>query len=118
MKLAIVRIANRGVGSKERLHLSVLSDTNLSYYVVLASTRQANSVTAGWRPAFWFSPQPVKAGDTVILYSAAGVDTQEKQPNGTTCHFIHWGSGSTFWNKTGDCAVLLEVNIWQTSAYE
>src|SRR5512139_4111797 len=98
MRLQIVRIADRGVPNKERLHLSVLQDTNLSYFVVLLSAYGSpNNVTNGALPAFWFSETSVRAGDQVILHSGSGTYSSRVEHNGSTVHFFYWGQPKTVW---------------------
>ena len=119
MKLQIVAIANRGVANQERVHLRVLADANLSYYVLLDTTYlRPEAISNLLRHAYWFPSHQVKAGDNVVLYSGPGI--QQSQPNlvGGTNHFFYWGLKETVWNKTGDCAVLMELANWQTSRYE
>jgi hypothetical protein len=119
MKLQIVRIADRGVATQERLHLRALADTNLAYFIVFDTTyTNPNSISNLQRHAFWFPSQLVKAGDNVVLITGPGTPTQRRDPSGVTNHFFHWGLSNTVWNNTGDCAVLFEVASWQTSIFE
>jgi hypothetical protein len=119
MKLSIVRIVDRGVPQKERLFLRVLNDTNLCYYVVLATLYNTpTSLSSGWKSAYWFVPLPVKAGDSVVLYSCSGKFQQTKNPDGTTTHFVYWGATNPLWDTTGKCAVVMEISSWATSLYE
>jgi len=116
MKLEIVRITDRGVANQERLHLTVLADATLSYYVVLKSTLLGpESVKNSNLLSFWFPATPVKAGDQVILYTKNGTNSSEKSPSGYTNHFFYWGVPNTLWNSPDDCAVLIEANEWRTS---
>jgi hypothetical protein len=119
MKLAIVRIADRSVPNKERLHLKALSDTNLSFFAVLATVYSSpTAISTLPRYVFWFKSKPVKAGDNIILCTAEGTPSEEKNADGTTTYFFYWGLKNTIWNKTGECAVIFEINSWQTSPYE
>ena len=116
MKLQIVRIAERGLANKERLHLSVLQETNLSYYAVLLSRYVTPaSIANGSLAGFWFPNQLVRAGDQVILFSGPGTQTAQRQANGTTIHFFYWGLPNTVWNHSSNCAVVIEVANWVTS---
>lgn len=116
MRIKIVRIADRGVPDKERLHLSVTADTTLSGYVVLKSFAQGDGVMSGSLPAFWFPTVAAKAGDQVVLYSNTGPYTSEKTGDGkTTVHFFHWGGTVPLWAKPSDCAVVLEASNWDTA---
>lgn len=116
MKLQIVRIAERGLANKERLHLSVLQETNLSYYAVLLSRYvTSTSIANGNLAAFWFPNQPVRAGDQVVLFSGPGAQTSHPQPNGSTTYFFYWGLPNTVWNHHANCAVVIEAVNWITS---
>jgi len=119
MRIAIVGIADRGTANLERVHLRVLADTNLSYYAILDTTYvNPNAVSNLLRHAFWFPPHQVNAGDNVVLYTGYGVQNSEANLFGGRNHFFYWGLQNTVWNKTGDCAVLLEIALWQTSRFE
>jgi len=116
MKIEIVKILERAVANKERLWLKVLADTELQYFIVFDTTYTSNtSISNLQRHAYWFKPKQVKAGDYVVLYTKPGTPSQTTNENGTTTHFLFWGLENTVWNDTGDCAVLFEVNSWQTS---
>lgn len=119
MKMQIVRIADRGIANMERLHLRVLADTSLEFFVVFDTTyTSSDKISNLQRHAYWFRSKPVKAGDNVILYTRMGTPSEDRKADGTTTHFLFWGLDHTIWNKVGDCAVLFEVNSWATSAYE
>lgn len=120
MTIKIVGILDRGVANRERLHLSVLADTNLNYYVVFNTsyTVDKSTITAIPKNAYWFTDQPVKAGDAVILYTGPGETVVKNRSDGRRNHFLHWGLKNTIWNAAGDCAVVLEVSAWETSRYE
>lgn len=119
MKITISQIYKRGVPSEERLIMKVLNDVNLSFFVVLDtvySTPQTISTIA--KHTFWFKPKPVKAGDTVVLYTKEGTPSEKKLDDGTTAHFYYWNQRNPLWNLTGNCAVVMELNSWETSKYE
>jgi len=116
MKIEIVKIIDRGLANKERLWLKVVANTNLQYYIVFDTTYTSpNSISNLQRHAYWFKSKEVKAGDYVVLYTKQGTPSEVVGENGTKTHFLFWGLDRTIWNDTGDCAVLFEVNSWQTS---
>lgn len=116
MKIQIVRIADRGVASRERVHLTVLAPTTLSFYVLL-KTRYANasSIHSGSITAFWFPPIPVTAGDTVIVYTGRGANSSRKDSAGRTTYFLYASVDRTLFNSQADCVVLFEGAEWATS---
>src|SRR5262245_45754753 len=116
MKLEIVGIIDRRDRQNERLWLKAIADLNLAYYVVFDSTyTSTTSISNKMRHAYWFASQQIRAGDHVVLYTRQGNASQSRNADGTTSHFLFWGAENTVWNNTGDCAVLFEVNTWQTS---
>lgn len=118
MKIDIISIMNRGQPN-EYLILSVLSDADLSYYIVLGTRYiTPQSITSAAKFTHWFAARPVKAGDLVLLYTGTGTDATTTMTDGKTAHHIYWGLPGPVWKSTGDCAVLLEVNTWKTSKYE
>src|SRR5208282_4518684 len=115
MKLEITQIVDRGVINKERLWLKVLANTNLQYFVVLSTFYiSENSISTFPKYAYWFLSKEVKTGDNVILYTGSGTPSTEINNMGSTNHFLYWNLEKTIWNKKEDCAVLFEVNTWQT----
>ncbi len=118
MKIGIVDIFDRGIPYKERLVLKVFLNFNLSYCVILNSTYVSPAALSTYpKGSFWFPPKDVNAGDLVVVYSGSGVNSEVKNQDGSTSHFFYWGSPNTLWNQSDDCAVVLELNAWQTTKY-
>ena len=118
MNFNIVDIMDRGIPNKERLVLKALVNFNLSYCLILNSRYISSSrISNSPKGSFWFSPKDVKAGDLVIVYSGVGVSSEVKNQDGSTSHFFYWGSSSTLWNDPNDCAVIFDVQTWQTTKY-
>jgi hypothetical protein len=115
MRVSILQLVDRGVVEKERLHLSVLVDTNLAYYVVFNTTKSGNGVTPIPQNTYWFIDTPVKAGDHVILYTTSGVNQSSARSDGKKNHFFYWGLTNAIWRDPIACAVLFEVSEWSTS---
>jgi hypothetical protein len=119
MKLQIVGLIDRGKAAKERLYLRVVADANLSFYIVFDTTYTSpDAISNEQRHAYWFPSTQARAGDHVVLYTGSGEWSTSRNVDGTTNHFLFWGLDRTIWNKTGDCAVLFELNSWQTSRFE
>jgi len=120
VKVQIFLIADRGVANKERIHLRVLAETNLSFFLVF-NTFYTNLTAISKNPkdVYWFPSTYVKPGDQVVLYSGFGQNRSVRALlDGTTNHFFYWGQKNTLWNSYGDCAVLFEVESWQTTPLE
>jgi hypothetical protein len=115
MRLKIVSIVDRGVPNQERLHLSVFAPSNLVNYVVFGSQRiLPNSVKTPPDFAYWFANMPVYPGDQVVLYTGPGQTKVEQRSDGKWNRFLYWGLSSTVWHDPNSCAVLLEINEWDT----
>ena len=118
MKIEIIQILDRGVANKERLWLKVLANTNLQYFIVFDTIYTAESTISNLqRHAYWFNAKEVKAGDYVVLYTGSGSPSEQRKEDGSTTHFLFWGLEKTIWNTKEGCAVLFEINSWQTSKY-
>lgn len=118
MKIDIVEILDRGVANKERLYLKVNSSANLNYFVVFDNsftTPNFSQISNLPKRAYWFPSKDVKPGDNIVLYTKSGNDNSVLNPNENYTHFFYWGLSQTIWNTENDCAVLFEVNSWQTS---
>jgi hypothetical protein len=120
MKVQVVGIADRGIPNRERVHLSVVADGDLSYFVVLKTLLAApeyNRVFGGTAAAYWFPTTPVKAGDQVILASGTGKNSKRQEPSGASTHFFFWGMPNTLWNTTADNVVVIQAAEWVASRF-
>lgn len=120
MNATIVKIFDRGIVNKECLAIKISANTDLKYFLVL-STKYATPESLNPKPVatFWFGPKLVKTGDFIFLYTGTGNASQSLSKDGlSTNYFFYWNQPKTLWNNTGDCAVLFEVNSWETSKYE
>ena len=116
MKLKVVRIVDRGIPNKERLHLSVQASTNLNFYAVFHTVYVGPStIESTPKHAYWFGSHFVKAGDYVILYTNVGKDMVQLRKDGFNNHFFHWGLRQVLFAGTEECAVLLELSTWDAS---
>ena len=115
MKLKIFGIIERGVRFQERLQLAVVADANLNFYTVFDTVYVPGGISSFPKNVYWFTNYLVKAGDIVVLYTGPGTFSVVKRPDGGTNHFFYWGRNTTLWNDPNGCAVLLELNTWETS---
>jgi hypothetical protein len=116
MKVSIVRIVDRGVPNQERLHLSVLVYTDLSFFMVVDTVATGvNSISSTPKHSYWFAPAKVKPGDNVVLYTGPGTDSQTRRADGGTDYFFFWNLPNTIWHTPAARAVLFEVLSWETS---
>lgn len=113
MNLRIIQIADPGVPNSERIHLSVLADTSLEFYVLLKSFSTTTGVANGAAPAFWFPTVNVKRGDQIVVYTKPGTNSSAPLL-GHTNHFFFWGMKQTLFNMPNDCALLIEASDWES----
>lgn len=114
MKLNIIDIQGQGDASKEYVSFIADADCDLKNYVVSDSTyTAANSLSNTFRHTYWWSPQPIRKGDVVLLYTRKGVNSSNKMPSGNMAYVFYWGSDHAIWNNSGDTAVLFELSTWQ-----
>lgn len=122
MKLHLAKIAYRGIPNKERIIFQVLQETNLYNYVVYRTSysdiNAPNAIITGSQISYWFPPAIVRPGDQVILYSGFGQNVAEPTSNNTTNFSYYWEQKSPLWSETKNCAVLFELNGWETSPFE
>src|SRR5579884_1609884 len=93
MIFRIVSIADRGNKDNERLHIAVDADSNALYCAVFDTVYAAetgNVVVTPPRATYWFTPQVVKAGDNMILYTRAGQRNSALRADGKSDHFFFW----------------------------
>jgi hypothetical protein len=115
MRIKLVGITDRGIPSRERLHLSVFAPSNLINYVVFGTRKvSANTVKTPPDFAYWFADMPVYPGDQIVLYTGTGQNNVERRTDGSWNRFVFWGLASPIWAAPESCAVLLEINEWDT----
>jgi hypothetical protein len=115
MKVALVGLYDRGVLDKERVHFRATSDLDLSFFVVLDSIYVSPTTIQPWnRFGYWFSPQPVKTGENIVLYTRTGKNSTETRTEGIY-HFLfrHWKN--PLYADSSACAVIIEVTTWITT---
>jgi hypothetical protein len=115
MRIKLVGITDRGIANQERIHLSVFAPSNLVNYAVFAA--QKISPSAVKTPpdfAYWFTNMMVFPEDQVVLYTSPGQNSVERRPDGKWNRFFYWGLNHTVFQNPNSCAVLLEINEWDT----
>lgn len=115
MNLRIVRIADRGVPHKERLHLVATAATDMIQYMVLDTERQGMMIVARPKHTLWFASTPLNANDNIVIYTGPGAYSRASRTDGATDHFFYWNLAETIWAPPNTCAVLVAVSAWETS---
>jgi hypothetical protein len=115
MKLELTKVNNRGDQTKEYVSLRVTADANLEYYLLTDTTYTDDThISNKLRHLYWFSKTAVKKGDFIWLYTGKGTNTNRGNDTQTTTHIFYWNLAEPVWNDDGDCAVLFEVNTWNS----
>jgi len=118
MNVEIKLIRDHGILDDERLVLNVLKDCNIGYYIVFDSTYSSDGeLTNLVRHSYWFPDEKVSEGDIVVLYTKKGNQSTKRNKSGNSSHFFYQGMDKTIWNQEKDCAVILEINSWQSKGY-
>jgi hypothetical protein len=113
MDVRITGVHGQGAASKEYVQMRVDRDCDIGNYVLADTTYIApGEISNELRHMFWFPEKQVQAGDTIILRTGTGKNTEEEMDDGSTKHRFYWQLGSAVWNDTGDTAVLLRVAEW------
>ena len=113
MNLKVVSTLDRGKPNLERVLLETQASLNLSFYVVLHSTRLGDGVANGSHPAFWFPTVSLAAGQRVQLFTGSNLDPQNPKPGN-----YFWGLKQTILNSPNDCLVIMEAFNWQSTVEE
>ena len=119
MKLKLIQICDRGIPNKERLWIKVVAPTYLDYYIVFDSSYSSPiAISTVPKYSFWFPHISVYPGDNIVLQTGSGIYSSKKDDiSGTTTHCFYWGLGSVIWQDKNSCAVLIEINNWETTSY-
>jgi hypothetical protein len=117
MKVTLVGIYERGILNNERVHFRASVDLDLNYYAVFDTQHlDANRIFLDHKSCYWFSAKQIKTGDNIVLYTRAGVPNVETRNDGTIYHFFFRGLNNPLYPNPKNCAVILEINSWISSA--
>lgn len=106
-------VRHAGDLERERLVLIVEADDDIGHYVIFDTTYNADgSVSNRMRHPYWFPDYAVAATDLIVLYTKSGNDRSRVNEDGTRTHFFYRNLDRSIWNRTGDCAVLLDIRGW------
>jgi hypothetical protein len=113
MNVSVAGIYERGVLDKERVHFRADTDIDLSFFVLLDTSRvNSTQVYAGNHSAFWFAPQGIPKGQHVVVYTRAGTPNVEKRDDGSIYNFLFRGLANPLYAHDEACVVLLEIQTW------
>jgi len=106
------QIRDRGNLDAERLVLGPAVATDVGEYAVFRAAAAGGSVTTDITNVFWFPDHPVKAGDTIVLYTKPGNRKERVNKDGSTSHFFYWGIASPIWTGPEYVAVIAHIDEW------
>lgn len=113
MKLEMTSMASVGDLENERIELRATADTAIGEHAVFCALKAEDGVSSFLRTAYWFPDGLAKAGDTIILYTKDGEDTERPGPNDTTTHVYFWGRTVPVWDNDKFAPVLVRVAEWK-----
>lgn len=111
MRLTQTRILDRGE-QKERIAMVTAADVDLKFYVVMVVKRSTKGFENLPLHTYWFIPKSVKTGDHIVLCTGEGTDSEKKNNDGTTSHFLYWGLPNPVFSQAGRAAVVVELDSW------
>lgn len=109
----LYRVVKKATGNDERIVFKILADCNLSYYLLLDNTYDANGdISNVHRHTFAFPNVNVKRGDFIILYTGVGTQSSFQNKAQTTTYVFYWGfEGETsVWNDASDKAIMVRMD--------
>lgn len=113
--MKLIGIYDRGILDRERVHFQAETDIDLQFCVVMDTFfRDESSVQAGQRLCYWFAKKQIKAGENVVLYSRAGIDSTENRENGVVFHFFFRENSSVLYSDPKTTVSLMTIANWQT----
>lgn len=112
MEIAISSIGNKGDLTNERIGFNVLKDCELKYYLVFKTAMTTKGFVNRSNATYWFLPQELKAGDSVVLYSKAGQDSVKTNTDGSKTYFFYWGLTAPIFNTPENRVVLASIKTW------
>lgn len=116
MELIITGIGDKGDLKNERIGLKATKDCELKFYQLFNTEfLESGGFYNRSKAVFWFSPQSIKVGDKVVVYTRSGVDNAEIKDDGTTVYFMYWGLTEPIFTDDKKGIVLAEINNWKTT---
>lgn len=113
MSIEIKYVKDAGNKGKERIVLKASTNDDVGRYILFDTTYLEEGIVSNHvRHSFWFPDKEVAEGDLIVVYTRDGTSKSVENKNGTISHFLYMGIDKTIWNKTSNCAVLIEVKSW------
>lgn len=109
----LYKIVKKATGNDERIVFKVLEDTNMSYYLLLDNTYDAEGKISNVdRHTFAFPNVNVKRGDFIILYTGVGSQSSYKNKAQTVTYVFYWGfqRETSVWNEASDKAIIVRMD--------
>lgn len=119
MKIQIHSYLDTGKLQLERIALKVQIDCNLKFYCLhLTHALDSGGFYNQPKKSYWFTPQDVKTGDWIVLYTNSGINSTKNNEDGSTTYFYYWGLEQIIFNNPSDVIVLAEIDSWQMKKNE
>jgi len=115
MEIIISSISDKGDIANERIGLKVLRDCQLKYFQLFKTNFTPKGFYHRADASYWFTPQSVKTGDKIVVYTKEGTDSKKDNPNGTTTYFMYWSLSEPIFTDSNKGVVLAKINDWELS---
>lgn len=115
MEIKITAIGDKGDLNNERIGFSILNDCNLKYFLVIKAQLNSTGFYHKSKDMYWFLPQIVKKGDSVVLYTKKGNASIDENKDGTKTYFYYWDLSEAIFTADTKGVALIEAKTWQLS---
>jgi hypothetical protein len=115
MEIIVSSISDKGKLADERIGLKVLRDCDLKYFQLFKTNFTDKGFYNQADASYWFTPQTVKAGDKVVVYTKSGINSIKENSDGTTTYFLYWGLSNPIFTSSDNGVVLAQMKDWELS---
>lgn len=112
MEIVLSSISDKSDLNNERIGFNVLKDCNLKYFLIFKTKQTTEIFFNKSTNAYWFTPEEVKVGDKIVLYSKEGKKAVTVNKDGSKTYFFYLGLTEPIFRSEDDCIVLTSINEW------
>lgn len=112
MSLLLEAILSAGDLEHERVVLRIKQEEiEIGDYAILSVHADGEYIFGGniFR-GYWFADITLKPGDTVVLYSKKGKQSEKTNKNGSKSVFFYWGLDAPHWKHGANAALVVNID--------
>jgi hypothetical protein len=113
MNLEILEVLDRGNLEKERIAFRSVADLDIGQYAIFCAYRNEGGVTAFVPTSYWFPDHPVKAGDSLLVYTKLGDNRFATEDGPDRVHHLFWNRSRALWGENNYVPVLILIAEWK-----